>query len=170
MSPSPAHERLSVTLRRGATSGTAATLAMSGVMLLAQKLGLEGEQPPEAIVETALDAADVDRSETRQNALASVAHLAFGAGCGAVYGLLRRLIRTGGPEPVHGVGFGLGVYTASYAGWIPALRILPPPTRDREDRQVAMILAHVVYGAVLGALVGRRRARDGTDAARQASG
>jgi hypothetical protein len=142
---------------RGSAAGVAATVAMSAVMLAAQKLGLEGEQPPEAIVEAALDAADVDRSERTENALATLAHLGFGASCGAVYALLRRWLRTPGPPVGHGVGFGLGVYAASYQGWIPALGILPPPRRDRSDRQVSMALAHVVYGAVLGRLAEDRK-------------
>jgi hypothetical protein len=171
MAPRGTDEPLSTTVRTGAISGAAATVAMSAVMLFAQKLGLQGEQPPEAIVESAFDAGDVDRSERTENAVASVAHLGFGATCGAAYALLRRLVHLGGPELVHSVGFGLGVHTASYAGWIPTLGILPWPTRDRGDRQLSMVLAHVVYGAVLGALVARRQRRErATGASAQASG
>jgi hypothetical protein len=60
--------------------------------------------------------------------------------------------------PVHGIGYGLGIYALSYQGWVPALGILPPPRRDRSDRQVTMAPAHVAYGAVLGRLTERRRA------------
>lgn len=141
----------------GAGAGSVATVAMSALMLAAQKAGLEGEQPPEAIVEAVLDAGDVDRSERTENALASVGHLAFGASCGAVYALLRRWLDTPGPEVGHGAGFGLAVWAVSYQGWIPALGILPPPRRDRSDRQITMVLGHLVYGAILGALVGRTR-------------
>jgi hypothetical protein len=153
---------LVTTAARGAGAGTAATIAMSAVMLAADKLGLHAEQPPEAIVESALDAADVDRSEHTENALASVAHLGFGASMGAAYALLRRLTRTPGPEPLHGVGWGLAVYGASYAGWIPALGILPRPDRDRSDRQGMMVAAHVVYGFVLGAAYRRSQRRGGS--------
>lgn len=153
----PADEPLRSTVARGAASGTAATIAMSTVMLVAQKLGLEGEQPPEAIVESALDAVGVDGSERTENVLASIAHVGFGASAGILYAIGRRYLPTRGPVAAHGVGFGLGIYGASYAGWIPALGILPRPTRDREDRQLSMVLAHIVYGAVLGALVGRGR-------------
>jgi hypothetical protein len=145
------------TALHGAFAGTAATAVMSAVMLAAQRAGLEGEQPPEAIVESGLDAADVERSERTENALASLAHLGFGSSVGAVYALLRRWLDTPGPETLHGVGYGLGVWGVSYLGWVPALGILPPVTRDRRDRQATMLLGHAVYGAVLGALVGRRR-------------
>ena len=46
-------------------------------------------------------------------------------------------------ETVQGIGFGLLVYTVSYAGFIPALNILPSPPDDRPGRQPAMIAAHV---------------------------
>jgi hypothetical protein len=146
-------EPVLATATRGAVAGTGATVAMSALMLAAGKLGFHGEQPPEAIVEAALDAADVEVAERTEHALASVAHLGFGASAGSVYAVLRRLTGVPGPEALHGVGWGLAVYGASYAGWIPALRILPPPHRDRDDRQTEMVLAHLVYGAALGGLV-----------------
>jgi hypothetical protein len=152
-------ETLVTTATRGATAGTGATLAMSVLMLVAGKLGFHGEQPPEAIVETALDAAGLDRSERTEDALASVAHLGFGAGAGATYAVLRRVLRLPGPEVAHSTGWGLAVYTASYAGWIPKAGILPPPKRDRDDRQAMMVVAHVVYGAVLGGLLQWLRGR-----------
>jgi hypothetical protein len=43
------------------------------------------------------------------------------------------------------------VWLGSYAGWIPALDLLPPPDRDRRGRPPSMIVAHWVYGAALGA-------------------
>jgi hypothetical protein len=136
----------------GAGAGIAATLVMSAVMLLAQKLGYQGKQPPERIVEAALDAADVDRTERQENLLASVAHLGFGASCGVVYRVLRKVLRTPGPRVAHGAGFGLGVWSVNYQGWIPWAGILPPTRKDRDDRVATMIAAHLVYGGVLGAL------------------
>ncbi len=147
------------TVARGAGAGAIATLVMSAVMLAAGKLGFHGKQPPEVIVETALDAADIDRSERTENVLAGLAHLGFGGSMGALFALLRRMARTPGPEVLHGAGFGLGVWAVSYQGWIPALGILPPPSRDTSERPPTMIVAHLVYGAVLGGLVGRQGAR-----------
>lgn len=152
-------EPLLTTATQGATAGTVATAAMSALMLGAGRLGAHGEQPPEAIVETALDAAGVNRSEVTENALASVAHLGFGASMGALYALLRRVTRTPGPEALHGTGWGLAVYAASYAGWIPRLGILPSPAHDRDDRQTMLVAAHVVYGAVLGGVLQLLRGR-----------
>jgi hypothetical protein len=34
---------------------------------------------------------------------------------------------------------------------------MPPPDDDRKDRQVTMVIAHWIFGAVLGAVVATRR-------------
>jgi len=57
----------------------------------------------------------------------------------------------------------------SYMGWVPAVGLMPVATRDEPRRPVVMVLAHGVYGAVLGALVGRRSRRRGAPPLRQAA-
>lgn len=148
-------------LTRGAAAGAVATLPMSAVMVAAQRLGRMGEQPPAAITDAALDAADADAvraTEAARNTAVTVAHLGFGAGCGALFALAARWLppsmRVRAPA---GAVFGAGVWAVSYAGWVPALGILPPPDEDRADRQVTMLAAHLVYGATLGALLRRAR-------------
>jgi hypothetical protein len=49
------------------------------------------------------------------------------------------------------------VWGASYAGSIPAVGILPPPDDDRTDRQRTMVIAHWIFGAVVGIVVAARR-------------
>lgn len=141
---------------QGLVTGAVATVPMSAVMLVAGRTGAMGTQPPEQVTEKAMDAAGVDdASESEQNVTASIAHLAFGAGGGAAFALLQRRLRLPVPTVVQGVGFGLAVWAASYQGWIPALRILPPADDDRPGRRRAMIAAHIVYGGVLGAAEAR---------------
>ena len=140
-------------LTRGAAAGAVATAAMSALMLAAGRSGLVGRQPPEAIVRQAGALAAAEPRGRRADALAVVAHLGFGAGTGAAYALLPR-----GSRPVlRGAVVGEAVYAVSYAGWVPALGALPHATRDRATRQAVMVAAHVVYGAVLGALDDRWR-------------
>ena len=55
----------------------------------------------------------------------------------------------------RGTAFGLVVCAASYAGWIPAVGVLPPPHRDNPRRAWTMLIGHVIYGSVLGAFVDR---------------
>jgi hypothetical protein len=140
-------------LLRGAASGSIATVVMSAAMLAAGRAGLMGRQPPEAIVRRAGQLAGAEPQGRTADALASVMHLAFGAVCGAAYALLPASSR-----PVaRGVAVSLAIYGVSYAGWVPALRALPPTDEDRSDRQASMAAAHVVFGAVLGALDARWR-------------
>lgn len=139
---------------RGAVAGTVATLPMSAVMVAAGRLGVMNRPPPKRIVEEALDATGIPHSEPTEAALAVAAHFGFGAAAGGVYTTITprrfRGVRSG-------ICFGLLVWAVSYAGWIPGLRILPPPAKDRPGRQWTMVVAHVVYGAVLGRLARPRR-------------
>ena len=45
--------------------------------------------------------------------------------------------------------FGLGVWAASYLGWIPGLRILEPATQHPAHRTALMLMAHVIWGVSL---------------------
>jgi len=137
----------------GAASGALATVAMSAVMGAAQRLGWLGRMPPKIITRAAFNHVGVDRSRPAENAGATVAHFAFGAVGGGLYGALRPLrART---SPLQGVVYGTLIWLVSYAGWVPALRIMPPPQRDRPGRVPSMLAAHWVYGAVLDALLAR---------------
>jgi hypothetical protein len=138
---------------RGAVAGTVATGAMSALMLAAGRR--MGEQPPDAIAKKAAGFVGADPSESQADAMAVGLHVGFGATVGAVYALLPRV----GPPVVRALAVSMAVYGASYQGWVPALRILPPADEDRPARQKTMIAAHVVYGVVLGLTEDRLRAR-----------
>lgn len=140
-------------LTRGAAAGAIATAAMSALMLAAGRAGFVGRQPPEAIVRQAGALAGAEPRGQLADALAAAAHLGFGVGTGAAYALLPR-----SAHPVlRGVAVGETVYAVSYAGWVPAFGALPHATHDRTARQAVMAAAHLVYGAVLGALDDRWR-------------
>ncbi len=140
-------------LVRGAAAGAVATAAMSALMLAAGRTGRMGRQPPEAIVRQAGALAASEPRGRLADALAVAAHLGFGAGTGAAYALLPRSRR----PVLRGVAVAQAVWAVSYAGWVPVLGALPPAHRDRPTRQAVMVAAHVVYGAVLGALDDRWR-------------
>ena len=143
----------------GALAGAAATIPMSAVMYASKRAGLMGEYPPVVITDTALESAGVHPDKDTEEVAAGIAHLGFGAAAGAIFGILRSELDLPGSSELQGILFGLGVYTVSYAGWIPAMNILPEPDHDRPGRQPSMAAAHVVYGAVLGGLVGRLASR-----------
>jgi len=136
----------------GAAAGLAATAAMTGVLAVAAARGWLGRPPPEKIVEHAAP----DLSASDRKPVTVVSHFAFGAGAGAFYGLLggwraKSRLMSG----LQGVGFGLTVWAVSYEGWVPALKIMPPAHRDRPARSATMVVAHIIYGAVLGLLMRR---------------
>jgi hypothetical protein len=134
---------------RGAVSGVVAIVPMSLLMLIAQRLGALPRQPPEEITDATTRRVGLKVSEDTSNALSVLGHVAYGAGIGAAYGCL---------VPAHfagrstGVAYGLGVYGASYLGWLPALRLRPAGQGHANKPTLAMVLAHVVYGGVLGRL------------------
>lgn len=140
----------------GGIGGLIGTAAMSAVMQAAHKAGLVDKLPPEEIAEAALDAAgQPEHSEETQDALALGLHFAFGAGVGAVFAVLHRCLRLPIPAVLQGLVFSTLVWAVSYKGWVPALGIMPPPERDQPGRPQSVLFAHWVYGATLGALVGR---------------
>ncbi len=140
----------------GGIAGGVATVPMSLVMVAAEKVGLMGRHPPDLIMEVALDTGGLSQhKEKTRDALAVALHLVFGIGAGALFGVLQRRLRAPLGPALQGVIFGSLVWTLSYLGWVPALGIMPSAERDRVGRPVTMVLAHWVYGGILGAIVGR---------------
>ena len=136
----------------GSTCGVLATMVMSGWMLVGQVVSRHGEQPPKRLVRGLAARTGIP---TKRRGLATVAatgaaHIGFGLGAGALYGAI--VHRSSVPR---GVAFGIGVWAVSYAGWIPALRLMPPPHKDLRGRAWTILSAHAVYGAVLGAALAR---------------
>ncbi len=140
-------------LARGAAAGGVATLGMSVVMGAAQKLGIMGRQPPKHITERALHSVGVRPTEACSNAVASAAHLGFGASAGAFYGWLHERLRLERWPVAAPLAFAGGIWIVSYRGWLPLLGILPPPEHDRAGRAASMIIAHTAYGLILGGVL-----------------
>jgi hypothetical protein len=136
----------------GAVGGAAATVAMSAWMAAGQLTGPHGEQPPKRVVRRLARRAGIParRGGTGIRLATAAAHLGFGVCSGALYGSVVSRSTTS-----RGVAFGLGVWAASYTGWIPALGLLPPPGKDNPRRAWTIRTAHVVYGATLGATLAR---------------
>lgn len=138
-------KRLVLRWLSGAAAGVAATAAMSLLMLGAKKLGALGEPPPRRIVRRLLGPRAPRGASLDVAALA--AHVAFGAGMGALFATLPPRARSQG----GGLLFGAGVWAVNYAGVLPKAGLMPPAGRDRVGRPSSMIAAHLVYGAALAA-------------------
>jgi uncharacterized membrane protein YagU involved in acid resistance len=127
---------------------------MSSVMVGAKRAGLVGGMPPEKITAAMLHRTGIGHSGAEQDALAVLLHFGFGATAGAAFGVIA-------PRPLivrvpAGLAYGAAIWGVSYMGWVPALGIMPPPERDRRDRQAVMLAAHLVYGTALAVMVGPR--------------
>jgi hypothetical protein len=124
---------------------------MSGVMLAARRLGLTPTLPPERIVQEGAEAARTRAEPEQIDAVASLAHLGFGAAGGALLAAASGIIGHGLTTALA-LPWALLIWAGSYFGWVPALNILPPPPKDHPGRAWTMLVAHLVYGAVLATL------------------
>jgi hypothetical protein len=143
-------------LGEGALGGAVGTAAFTGWMGGAQRMGLLGEMPPRKITRKAAERVGIHDRGTI-NAATVLTHLGFGVATGALFGVLSRRLHPRVPGAVQGALFGSVVWAASYAGWVPALDIMPSPRKDRPDRPWVMFLGHLIFGGLLGAIAGRQK-------------
>ena len=145
---------------RAAAAGVVATLPMTLVMVALHRRLPTREQyplPPRLITDEITT--EVDRAtglvpplpEGARVAATLVAHFAYGGVTGAPYGLAPAA-SSAPASALRGAGYGLGVWTASYLGWLPALGIMPPATSQPARRSGLMIAAHLVWGSTLAVL------------------
>jgi len=146
----------------GAAVGTVATVPMT-VFWEVMHERLPGEPPrplpPREVAEALAVKAGVSRqmSETQMEWLALAAHFGYGAVTGAIFGAIaphrpRAAVPTG-------MLFGLGVWTASYLGWMPATGVRHSPKYDLPARTGLIMASHIVWGAAAGLLMSLARRR-----------
>lgn len=99
------------------------------------------------------------RNENIESTLSMLSHLGYGASTGAVYSLA--VSRLPGSPLLKGSLYGLGVWAASYLGWIPLFGMRAQAPRMTKERNLMMIAAHVVWGMSLGYADGEMRKRGG---------
>ena len=151
------------TLLAGAIAGFVATAPMTAAMEMMHRRLPWWERyrlPPSQIIARVTRKLGVRKHMDRSEHVATTlgAHFAYGTAAGAVYAPLATLVPL--PAALKGVVFGLIVWGVSYLGLLPSLGILPPATVHPPRRNVLMVVAHIVWGAVLGVLadlIQRRR-------------
>jgi hypothetical protein len=142
-------QRYIVAAAAGVIATGAMTIAMNG---LRQRHSLSKRQlPPRRIVANVARRmlATAPPRGAHMTATANAAHYAYGGAMGALYQAVVPAQRRG---LASGALFGLAVWTASYCGWLPLLRLHASPLVDPRSRSEVMILAHLVWGAALGLL------------------
>jgi putative membrane protein len=140
----------------GLAAGLVATAPMTWTMWAADRWTPPHDRrhlPPQQITDELLDRSGLDAKVDRPQraVLANAAHYAFGAAAGGVLGLA--VNKSPLPKPLTGALVGTLVWAGSYLGWLPALGLRRTAARDYAGRNAQMIAAHLVWGAVAGALL-----------------
>jgi hypothetical protein len=129
---------------RGALAGGAATVAMSAVQFPTAVAA--GRRPPPLEITHRLHLGFGRRPDPPTVLLKGFAlHLAFGTACGALYATFapRRF------RELTASAYAALLYAGSYRGILPAMRLHPHTGKDDTRRQVANLVAHLVYGVTL---------------------
>ncbi len=150
-------------LFRGAAAGFAATIPMTAVILALHRLlprEREMELAPFEVAEGVAEVTGVEAAVPEEVLVPGeiVAHFGYGAAAGVLHQALTGTSIMA--RMAFGAIFGFAVWAASYLGYLPALRIRRPATRDPWQRNFTMIVAHLVWGATLGLLAARLRVTD----------
>lgn len=135
----------------GVVSGAGGAIALTGLRKLLSWFGLVGDTAPEQVVERLRELGILDGSSPGdRRALTVGAHLLYGVGMGAAFGLLRR--ERGGPAEEAAAGSALGVLSwgAGWASWLPLAGVHSPPWKQRTPKVLLPVLDHAFFGAVWG--------------------
>ncbi len=134
----------------GFICGVVATGPMTAAMVLWHRR-LPGREkyplPPSEITGSVMEKAGVSATPDQITAVTLIAHFAYGGATGSLYGLIasgksRAPIRSG-------LVLGFLVWSLSYFGLLPALRILRPATDRPARRSCLMLCAHFIWGVCL---------------------
>ncbi len=142
---------------KGAIAGGVATIPMTLFLLIAHRMLPEWQQyalPPERITTEVAKKTGIPKPAKEESQAGSlVAHFGYGASMGSLYSTFGK--RIPGPSLLKGMIFGVGVWAASYLGWLPALKIDESAYNEPAQRNLMMIVAHLIWGGVLGIISGR---------------
>ena len=125
----------------GLVAGTAASVAMTAAMRrLFPQLPARQQYPlpPREILDRIRPEVPFGSDRARQTLLA---HLGYGAVAGALYALL--------PRRPSGLLYGSAVWALSYLAWLPGLRILKQAQFHPGQRNLLMLVVHLVWGGTL---------------------
>lgn len=145
----------------GAVAGFLATAPMTVAMEAMRRLLPAREQyplPPSTITAELTEETGLRQhmNQEEHRALTLLNHFGYGTGTGALYGLFAGKLNL--PPVLSGIAYGLAVWSVSYLGLLPALGLFRPAGDQPARRNALMIVAHIIWGAVLGSLFERRAA------------
>jgi uncharacterized membrane protein YagU involved in acid resistance len=129
----------------GGIAGFVGTLVMTSAMARGhRRLPPEERYPltPREIIDSVGEQAGLAPGNEAAKDATLAAHFLYGAACGALIAAVDAR-----PSETKGAAAGVGVWLASYLGWIPGVGILKPATEHPLRRNLLMIGSHLVWGA-----------------------
>jgi hypothetical protein len=130
----------------GAATGAFAAMAMTGLRQVTTGLGLVQRTPPDAAMQEAAPGLLARLAPGHRQAAVEVAHWAYGAAGGALYGLLPERARS---SAVIGLAYGAG-------SWVVFEQALAPRIGQAHEgggrQHAALLVDHLLYGTALARL------------------
>ena len=149
----------------GIIAGLVGTVPMTAFMEAAHQALPEHERyplpPEEVMLSLEHKTAHKHPDDAAHMAMTWAGHFGYGGAVGTLYAALADSLPFS--PAVNGALFGLGVWAGSYLGLLPALHILTPATKHPTQRNIVMILSHLVWGATTALVVDKLEA-DGDSA------
>ena len=136
----------------GAVRGVVAAMAMTGLRRMTKGLGLMRESPPERVARKGVPQLFARIPASRRDEAIELAHWAYGAVAGGVYGALAAGVRR---RPWAGPAYGVAIWVAFEAAVAPVLFGPAEPRERPAGERLALVLDHLLFGAVVG--TGSRR-------------
>lgn len=132
-------------IAHAALRGAIAAMAMTGMRILTQDLGIVKESPPQAIVRQRVKGFLRSVPGQHRRAAIEVAHWTYGAGGGALFGALPAEVRR---RRWFGPLYGLGIW-AGFELVIAPVLALRQAKEPRVVERLALAVDHLLYGLVL---------------------
>lgn len=138
----------------GMAAGLAGTFALQGIRLPSQHLLPETmppirKDPGEFMVEQAEEVLPTRLRQQIPSVAEAVAErslaLGYGMTAGALYAAFHRTV---GDLIVDGLTLGMVTWAAGYLGWMPALGLMPPITKQNAAEVSGPIVQHLLFGIV----------------------
>lgn len=147
-------------LVKSAIAGFIATVPMTIFMTYVFKKLPHDEKyplPPRKITLNVAEKAGIEPKldESQKMALTMFGHFSFGAAAGSLFFPLVKFFSI--PKYLGGIGYGLLVWSTSYLGWLPLVKLHQSATKMPMGRNALMIGAHIVWGGVLSFLYSYKR-------------
>lgn len=137
--------RRAPTIIRAGARGLVAAMAMTGTRTVTAAVGPHEKSPPQAIIDEHAPRPVLELSARNREAVTELAHWAYGAGGGALFGILPRRIRS---HVAAGPLYGLALWLTFELGIAPALGLEYAHRRQTLWRAV-IAFDHVLYGVMV---------------------